>query len=85
MSDPRTRSWIINAITRLVAQLGYLPDYVHTQIALNLTSVDTDIQQVMYTHMCRGALCIRVCGQVLYTHMCRGAVYIRVYGSCDDF
>ena len=45
-TDPRTRSWIINAITRLVAQLGYLPEYVHTQIALNLTSVDTDVQQV---------------------------------------
>ena len=44
--DPRTHSWVINAITRLVAQLGYLPEFVHTQIALNLTSVDTDVQQV---------------------------------------
>ena len=43
--DPQTRSCVINAITRLVAQLGYLPDYVHSQVALNLTSADTDVQQ----------------------------------------
>lgn len=45
-TDVHTRSWIINSITRLVAQLGYLPEVIHTQIALYLTSVDTDVQQV---------------------------------------
>ena len=42
-----TQSWVINAITRLVAQIGYLPEYVHSMIALHLTSVDTDVQQVI--------------------------------------
>ena len=49
LSDPSTQSWVINAITRLVAQIGYLPEYVHSMIALHLTSVDTDVQQVI-TH-----------------------------------
>ena len=47
LSDPSTQSWVINAITRLVAQIGYLPEYVHSMIALHLTSVDTDVQQVI--------------------------------------
>ena len=50
-TDTRTTSWVINAITRLVAQIGYLPEYVHTQIALHLTATDTEIQQV-YIHKC---------------------------------
>ena len=48
--DPSTQWWVINAITRLVAQIGYLPEYVHSMVALHLTSVDTDVQQVNHTH-----------------------------------
>lgn len=44
--DPRTRSWVVNSITRLVAQIGDLPEYVHSQIALHLASEDIDVQQV---------------------------------------
>lgn len=53
--DPRTTSWVINAVTRLVAKIGYLPEYVHTQIALHLTAADTELQQV------RGCLSVCVC------------------------
>ncbi len=41
-----THCWVVTAITKLVSQLGYLPDGVQNQLALYLTSTDTDIQQV---------------------------------------
>ena len=44
--DPDTHGWVITAITKLVSQLGYMPDPVQSQIALYLTSTATDIQQV---------------------------------------
>ena len=45
--DPDTHGWVVTAVTKLVSQLGYMPDSVQSQIALYLTSTDTDIQQVL--------------------------------------
>lgn len=44
--DTDTHGWAISAITKLVSQLGHLPDSVQSQLALYLTSTNTDIQQV---------------------------------------
>lgn len=41
-----THGWVVTAITKLVSQLGHLPESVQSQLALYLTSTDTDIQQV---------------------------------------
>ena len=45
-SDVRTYSWIINSITRLIALIGCVPEYLHSQLALYLAWEDTDVQQV---------------------------------------
>ena len=42
-----THGWVITAITKLVSQLGHMPESVQNQVALYLTSTNTDIQQVM--------------------------------------
>lgn len=44
--DPTTYSWVVSAITKMVAQLGRMSDIVHSQLILHLSSVHTDIQQV---------------------------------------
>ena len=41
-----THSWVVTAITKLVSQLGHMPESVQNQVALYLTSTNTDIQQV---------------------------------------
>ena len=41
-----THGWVITAITKLVSQLGHMPESVQNQVALYLTSTNTDIQQV---------------------------------------
>ncbi|KAL5469365.1 hypothetical protein EMCRGX_G030615 [Ephydatia muelleri] len=43
--DPTTYSWVVSAITKMVAQLGRMSDIVHSQLILHLSSVHTDIQQ----------------------------------------
>lgn len=45
-SDVGTYSWIINSITRLIALIGCVPEYLHSQLALYLAWEDTDVQQV---------------------------------------
>ena len=44
--EPDTHGWVVTAITKLVSHLGHMPESVQSQIALYLTSTDTDIQQV---------------------------------------
>ena len=44
--DIRTYSWIINSIARLIALIGYVPEYLHSQLAVYLAWEDTDVQQV---------------------------------------
>ena len=44
--EPDTHGWVITAITKLISQLGHMPESVQNQIALYLTSTNTDIQQV---------------------------------------
>ena len=41
-----TCGWVVTTITKLVAQLGHMPEIVQSHIALYLTSTSTDIQQV---------------------------------------
>ena len=41
-----THGWVVTAITKLVSQLGHMPESVQNQVALYLTSTNTDIQQV---------------------------------------
>ena len=41
-----TIGWIITTVTKLVSQLGYMPEGVQSHIALYLTSTNTDLQQV---------------------------------------
>ena len=43
-----THGWVVTAITKLVSQIGHLPDSVQNQLALYLTSTDTEIQQVRF-------------------------------------
>ncbi|XP_003382933.2 PREDICTED: AP-4 complex subunit epsilon-like [Amphimedon queenslandica] len=43
--DIRTYSWIINSIARLIALIGYVPEYLHSQLAVYLAWEDTDVQQ----------------------------------------
>ena len=42
-----THGWVVTAITKLVSQLGHMPESVQHQVALYLTSTNTDIQQVI--------------------------------------
>lgn len=48
--DPDTHGWVVAAVTKLVSQLGYMPDGVQSQVAVYLTSTNTDTQQVECTH-----------------------------------
>ena len=41
-----THGWVVTALTKLVSQFGHMPESVQNQIALYLTSTNTDIQQV---------------------------------------
>ena len=41
-----TCGWVVTAITKLVAQLGHMPETVQSHIAVYLTSTSTDVQQV---------------------------------------
>lgn len=45
-NESDTRGWVVTAITKLVSQLGYLPESVQSHIAVHLTSASTDVQQV---------------------------------------
>ena len=47
-----THGWVVTAITKLVSQIGHLPESVQSQLALYLTSTDTDIQQVRRVSLC---------------------------------
>lgn len=44
--DPDTHGWVVAMVTKLVSQLGYMPDEVQSQVAVYLTSTSTDTQQV---------------------------------------
>ena len=44
--EEETCGWVVSAITKLVSQLGHLPESVQSHIALYLTSTSTDVQQV---------------------------------------
>lgn len=45
-----TCGWVVSAVTKLVSQLGHLPENVQSHIAVYLTSTDTDVQQVMTSY-----------------------------------
>ena len=44
--EPDTCGWVVAAVTKLVSQLGHLPENVQSHIAVHLTSTATDVQQV---------------------------------------
>ncbi len=44
--EAETCGWVVSALTKLVSQLGHLPDSVQSHIALYLNSTSTDVQQV---------------------------------------
>ena len=50
--EPDTHCWVVSAITKLVAQLGHMPDTVQSEIAVHLVSTSTDVQQVCVCVLC---------------------------------
>jgi len=44
--EAETCGWVVSALTKLVSQLGRLPESVQSHIALYLNSTSTDVQQV---------------------------------------
>ena len=44
--EAETSGWVVSALTKLVSQLGHLPESVQSHIALYLNSTSTDVQQV---------------------------------------
>ena len=46
LEETDTHCWVVTAITKLVAQLGHMPESVQSQIAIYLVSTNTDVQEV---------------------------------------
>ena len=45
-SEADTYGWVVTAVTKLVSQLGHMPESVQSLVAVHLTSTSTDVQQV---------------------------------------
>lgn len=45
LEETDTHCWVVTAITKLVAQLGHMPESVQSQIAIYLVSTNTDVQE----------------------------------------
>lgn len=66
LDDLQTKSWIISAIAKLVAQTGLYPDNVRNTIHDFRSSLSVDVQQVidklmsMWAYVCGSSLCGRL-------------------------